>query len=182
MKSNLKITLTMVAGVMVAGVILAGIIISFWHRGPHLPSAQTPQAAGTFISENQLVFAGYKTPEAALESAFWALVTGDLDAFIASVPPNEQAETKKENPSSKRFKSEAKTGEFSGLKGVEIMARKNVSADKVELKFEMIDKNETNLVIFPAVKIGEEWKFNLKAGHDYATNWDNSGEVVTFAN
>ena len=148
MKSNLKITLT-----MVAGVILAGIIIFFWHRGPHLPSAQTPQAAGTFISENQLVFAGYKTPEAALESAFWALVTGDLDAFIASVPPNEQAETKKENPSSKRFKSEAKTGEFSGLKGVEIMARKNVSADKVELKFEMIDKNETNLVIFRRLKL-----------------------------
>jgi hypothetical protein len=92
---------------------------------------------------------------------------------------------KKELGDAKHFQSEAKR-ELSQLKGVEIMALKNVSSDKVELKFEIIvsggfhDKDGTNIIIISAVKIGEEWKFpgNL-AG--YETNWDNSGDVVTFA-
>jgi hypothetical protein len=182
MKSGLKIFLA-----IIAAVILAGIGFFFWQRGPHLPRAQTPQPPGTFIPKNQLVFAGYKTPEAAVESVFWAFANGDYDTVVESFPPNLQGQMKKEFGNPKRFKSEGKRG-FSQLKGVEIMARKNLGSDKVELKFQMTGnggvhgKDGTNLMIMPAVKIGMEWKFTVDGAHGYTTNWDNSGDVVTFAN
>ena len=182
MKSRLTLAI-----IVTAILISTGLAIFFWQR-PHLPPMQTPPPPGTFMLKNQLVFAGYKTPEAALESTFWALLTGDLNTFLASVPPKILAEMKKEYPSPESFKDDARTGENAGVKGVAILARKNISADKVELKFELIETNgtgasdETTLSIVPAVKIGAEWKLNLKAGYDYTPNWDNGGEIVTFAN
>ncbi len=177
---------TILAIIAVVILIVTGTIFFFWQRGPHLPHAQMPQAPGTFILENQAVFAGYKTPEAALESYFWACIHEDYDAAVASFPPNKQAEMRKELGNPKHFKSEARR-EISQLKGVEIMARKNMSGDRVELKFQVIDsggvhnKGETNLVIIPAVKIGKEWKLNMESVSGYQTNWENSGDVVTFA-
>jgi hypothetical protein len=182
MKSGLKIFLA-----IIAILILAGIIFFFWQRGPHLPHAQTPQAAGTFIPKNQLVFAGYKTPEASVESLFWAMIHGDYDTFIASFSANQQAKMKVVVGNPKHFKSDAKKG-FSQLKGMEIMARKNVSNDKIELKLETIGgvfyaKGGNNFRIIPVVKIGKEWKLTPeKSDYDYTTNWDNSGDIVTFSN
>jgi len=171
-----KITLSII-GI----VILVGTGVFFWERGPHLPRAQMPQAPGTFIQKNQFVFAGYKTPEAAFESAFWAMINGDYDAAVASFPPTQQAEMRKDFKSPKHFKSEAKRGELSQLNGMEIMARKNVNSDKVELKFQMIDSVGTNFGVFGMVKIGNEWKIDMHSPHDYQTNWDDDGNVVTFA-
>lgn len=183
MKNSSKILIA-----IISAVVLAGIVFFFWQRGLHLPRAQTPQAPGTFILKNQLVFAGYKTPEAALESMVWASMHGDYDAHLASIPPEEQAEIIKRVGSPARFKSQA-AKRSSQLRGFEIMARKNVSSDNVELKIQIVEtggdynQGETNLVIFTAVKIGNEWKFD-RADYisDYETNWNNSGDVVTFAN
>ncbi len=41
--------------------------------------------------------------------------------------------------------------------------------------------NDTNYMICPIVKIGNEWKFNMRDGSNfYTTNWDNSGNIITF--
>jgi hypothetical protein len=183
MKSGLKISLA-----IVSIIILAGIVFLFWQRGPHLPHAQTPQPPGTFIPKNQLVFVGYKTPEATLESAFWAFTQGDYGVAMTSASPKDQADLKKQfggNP--KRFKSEMRK-ESTQFKGVQILARKILSDDKVELKFQMVAPNglggriTTNCIIQPLVKIGQEWKLTADGNTQYKTNCDKNGDVVTFTN
>jgi hypothetical protein len=163
-----------------AGLILAGIAF-FIFPSSHLPRAQTPPAAGTLILKNQLVFAGYETPEATLETVFWAIVNGDYDAAIETVPKDQAVKAFGKNP--KQLKSELQQGEFQGFKSMQILARKNVSADKVELKFETKDSgnDESDCGIGTMIKIGNEWKFNFNALRDYTTNWDKSGNIVTFA-
>ena len=95
---------------------------------------------------------------------------------------------KKEFGSPQHFKSEG-AKESSRLQSVKIIARKNVSSDNAELKFQIVEngsihnKGGTNLLILPIVKIRNEWKIaKLEDISGYETNWDNSGDIVTFSN
>lgn len=176
MKTKSKIALGIAAGLFLAGSAF------FIFPSSHLPRTQTPPSAGTLILKNQLVFAGYETPEATLESVFWAIVNGDYDAAIASAPKDEAVKIYGINP--EQFKSEWQTGEFQDFASLQVIARKNASADKVELKFQSLDKDQGNDDSDPGIatmiKIGNEWKFNFKTVRDCPTNWDESGDVVTF--
>jgi hypothetical protein len=174
MKSGLKIFLAIA---VIA--ILAGAIFFFWHR-PHLPRAQTPQPPGTFILKNQLVFAGYKTPEAALESALWAFQNGNYDVAVASVSPKDQ-NFKNMIRTPALFQSMAKE-ETEGFKSIQMLAKKMLGNDTVELKYQIIHDGQTNCLITPAEKTGSEWKINFDGADSYTTNWDKSGDVVTFSN
>ena len=72
------------------------------------------------------------------------------------------------------------------FKGAQILARKNLSADKVELKFQIVTPGggsgrvTTNCMIQPLVKIGNEWKLIMNESTQYKTNWDQSGDIQTF--
>jgi hypothetical protein len=181
MKSSSKILVAIIAVVILAGT--AFLIVR--HHG-HRPHAQSPHAAGAYILKNQFVFAGYATPEAALESMIWAYLNGDCDMVMSSVGPKDQADLKKQfggNP--KRFKSQIRR-ESAQFKGAQILARKTLSTDKVELKFQIIEPGggggrvTTNCMIQPLVKIGNEWKLAMNESTQYKTNWDQSGEIQTF--
>ena len=181
MKSSSKILIAIIAVVILAGT--AFLIVR--HHG-HRPHAQPPHAAGAYILKNQFAFAGYATPEAALESMLWAYLNGDYDMVMSSVGPKDQADLKKQfggNP--KRFKSQMRR-ESTQFKGAQILARKTVSADKVELKFQIVEPGgsggrvTTNCMIQPLVKIGNEWKLVMNESTQYKTNWDQSGEIQTF--
>jgi hypothetical protein len=175
MKSGLKVFLA-----LIAILILSGIIFFFWQRGPHLPHAQTPQVAGTLIPKNQLVFAGYKTPESALESALWAFQNGNYDVAVASVSPKDQ-NFKNMIRTPALFQSMAKE-ETEGFKSIQMLAKKMLGNDTVELKYQIIHDGQTNCLITPAEKTGSEWKINFDGADSYTTNWDKSGDVVTFSN
>ncbi len=181
MKSSSKILIGIIAIVILAG---TAFLIARHHG--HRPHAQPPHAAGAYILKNQFAFAGYATPEAALESMLWAYLNGDYDMVMSSVGPKDQADLKKQfsgNP--KRFKSEMRR-ESTQVKGAQILARKTVSADKVELKFQIVETGgrggrvTTNCMIQPLVKIGNEWKLVMNEITQYKTNWDQSGEIQTF--
>jgi hypothetical protein len=181
MKSSSK---TLIA--IIAVVILAGTAFLIVRLHGHRPHAQPPHAAGAYILKKQFAFAGYATPEAALESMIWAFFNGDYDMAMSSVGPKDQADLKKQfggNP--KRFKSEMRR-ESAQIKGAQILARKTVSADKVELKFQIVAPGDsggrvtTNCIIQPLVKIGNEWKLVMNENTQYKTNWDQSGEIQTF--
>jgi hypothetical protein len=181
MKSSSKILIALIAVVILAGT--AFLILR--HHG-HRPHAQPPHAAGAYILKNQFAFAGYATPEAALESMIWAFLNGDYDVALSSVGPKDQADLKKQfggNP--KRFQSQMRR-ESMQFKGAQILARKLLGADKVELKFQIVapggsgGRVTTNYMIQPLVKIGKEWKLVMNESTQYKTNWDQSGEIQTF--
>lgn len=161
--------------------ILAG---SFFYIFPtsHLPRPQTPHVAGTLILKDQLLFAGYETPEATLESMFWANVNGNYEAAIASLPKNQAIKEFGNNPA--KFKAESKHGEFADFASLQIIARKNISADRVELEFQELDKgddgNKSDPDIASLIKVGNEWKVDADASSDYTTNWDKGENIITF--
>ena len=181
MKSSSKILVAIIAVVVLAGT--AFLIVR--HHG-HRPHAQPPHAAGAYILKNQFAYAGYATPEAALESMLWAYLNGDYDMVMSSIGPKDQADLKKQfggNP--KRFQSQMRRASTQ-FKGAQILARKTVSADKVELKFQIVTPGgsggrvTTNCMIQPLVKTGNEWKLVMNENTQYKTNWDQSGDIQTF--
>jgi len=180
MKGSSKILITIMAVVILAG---AAFLIVHYHG--HRPHAQPPHAAGAYLVKNQFAYAGYATPEAAFESMLWAYLNGDYDMVMSSVGPKDQADLKKQfggNP--KRFQSQMRRAS-SQFKSAQILARKNLSADRVELKFQIVTPGgggrvATNCMIQPLVKIGNEWKLIMNESTQYKTNWDQSGEIQTF--
>jgi hypothetical protein len=164
-----------------AVVILAEIIFLIWHHA-NLPRAHP---AGTFISKKEFKFAGYDTPEAALETVRWAIIAGDFDAFLKSISPENQIEEKKMWGNAAHYKSEMQK-QMTVFKGVQIVAKKILNSDKVELKFLMVDSSDgetvTNYWIQPAARINGKW-ITLKGfdpGGNSPTNWDESGNIVYF--
>jgi len=158
--------------------VLTGTIFS----SSALPQAQTPHVPGTLILKEQLVFAGYNTPEAALESVFWAIVNGDYDAAIASAPEESAVQVYGRNPA--QFKNEWQSGEFKDIASLQIIARKNLDAGRVELEFQMLDANQMDEQSEPGIatllKVGNEWKFNFRSVRSPASNWDSGKNVVVF--
>lgn len=105
---------------------------------------------GQYIGFAQLVDAGNTTPEAALESAFWAMASGN-----------------------------------SSIKGLQILARKTVAADQVELRYHIDHVDSWNRLhgqttannvdqILLLVKKGGAWKFAHKSA--YTTNWNEGSQ------
>jgi hypothetical protein len=160
-----------------AGLILAGSVL-FIFPSSHLPRPQSPPAAGTLIPKNQLVFAGYGTPEAALESALWAFQNVNHDAAVASISPKDQ-DFKNRIKDLKCFKSMARE-ETEGFQSIQILAKKMLSGDVVELKYQIVHDGQTNCLITPTEKVGSDWKINFDGADSYTTNWDNSGDIITF--
>ena len=171
MKTQFKIAFGIVA-------VLTGTIFS----SSALPQAQTPHVPGTLILKDQLVFAGYDTPEAALESVFWAIVNGDYDAAIASAPEESAVQVYGRNPV--QFKNEWQSGEFQDIASLQIIARKNLNAGRVELEFQTLDTDQTDEESEPGIatflKVGNKWKFNFRSVRSPSTSWDSGKNVVVF--
>jgi hypothetical protein len=174
----MKTKLTVTIGI---AVILIASEIFLFNRA-NFRWAKTPHTPGTFIPKEHLAFVGFRTPEAALESFLDGLIVGDYKTYLASFPPSESAQMKNENPNPKRFKSEIMK-DYDETVGAEIMARKNISDNKVELKFQITHNHESvhHPDIALMVKIGNEWKLDFNGHVSYSTNWDNSDGVIVFA-
>jgi len=55
---------------------------------PSAISAPLAQHTGHYVSVNELAFAGYATPEAALETCKWALMKGTLEQANDTLAPD----------------------------------------------------------------------------------------------
>lgn len=173
-------------GIAAAIVILCGIIFLISHVHSQIP----PVPPGSFISTEHLANVGYATPEAAFETMMWAEMKGKYDTFLESYSPKIRAELEKEPIDRKQFEHIAKSDSRS-FRGTQIMAKKIVSDDKVELKVSMEGKEghrtffvsqtlKSDYGIQTVVKVGSEWKMAGGFG-GYTTNWDESGSIITFA-
>jgi hypothetical protein len=148
-RSNVKIV-AFLTGIILLAVFLIYLAFKTLPISAGPSGARTTPATesiqGQYIGLAQLVDAGNTTPEAALESAFWAMVNGN-----------------------------------SSIKGLQILARKTVADDKVELRYHIDHTDSWNRLhgetttnnfdqILLLVKKGGAWKFAHKTA--YTTNWD----------
>ena len=140
--------------------------------GPRTTPA-TESIKGQLIGLAQLVDAGDATPEAAWESRYWARAQGDYDAVIAATDPRKVDAAKAWMGDKATFHERSKT-EFASFKGIQILARKNLSRDKVELKYEFAfgERRETKIV--EMVKIGGAWKSGQTRAYD--ASWDEGSQ------
>jgi hypothetical protein len=115
-------------------------------------------AARSPVSLAELGFAGYATPEAALESLLWSERETNLTAYMTSLLPDRQSE---EQTRLQRQSEQGDGGLFfqepGGVTGFQFLDSRPVSEDEVALTFFVKGRE---LVMKTVVKrIGTEWKF-----------------------
>ncbi len=134
---------------------------------------------GTFITTDKLVFAGFETPEAAFQSMTFGMVTGSYDTVLKGMSPEEAANQDTEK-ARKSFESSWPKMTPS-VKGFQLLAKKVVSDDIVELKtrFEMFSQTP-EVAVMRFKKINGEWKMT-GSGARYRPEWEQKGPVETFA-
>lgn len=140
----------------------------------------TPHVPGAYITKDELAFAGYGTPEKAIESFAWVLLNGTYEQLMESMPPGVRQEAERRYSSRgenlEEFvleKLEAlRAEEASQFQGMQVVERKVLADDKVELKIRLnIDPAMSQLqpagnstpgvrvVSASMVRVGNEWKF-----------------------
>jgi hypothetical protein len=133
----------------------------------------TETIKGQLIGLAQLVDAGDATPEAAWVSRYWARSQGDYDAVIAATQAKMVDAAKDWMGDRATFATRSKE-EFASFKGIQILARKDVANDRVELKYKFAfgDRRETKTV--EMVKMEGAWK----SGQTRAWNasWDDGSQ------
>jgi len=142
------------------------------------PVAQpaTESIKGQYIGPTQLVDAGNTTPEAALETGFWATANGNYDAVIGGYIPEMRKEVEGWYGGKDKFMGHKK--KFESFKGLQIVARKVVADDKVELRyyceFQFQPASNRTDQIQSLVRVGSAWMLADKTA--YTTNWDEGSQ------
>ncbi len=168
------------------GIAVAGILVATAFLILHRVNSQK-YAPKILISKSELKNVGYSTPETAFETMMWATMIGDYDSAFASVFPKNQLAFDKRFGDSKNFKSNLQQ-QHVALESIQILAKKIINRNKMELKFRMIltgdffaNGRSTMIEIAPMVRVDGSWKLNFTAPNGYTTNWDKSGNIVSFA-
>lgn len=151
---------------------------------------QTPRSAGhapgAYVAKDQLVNAGYATPEAALETLTWAMMHGTYEQVLEAMGPDVRSEESKDPNSREKFETGQKRM-APLLKGLQIVAQKALADGKVELKVKMDRDPMPNqpvtmpsFYIQPMVREGDAWKLGGSTrGH--REDWEQSGQVQAYA-
>ena len=120
----------------------------------------------------------------ALESSYWALFKGHYDAYIASyVLEARKKEAESWGGDKAKFAATMQT-RYSYVSGLQILARKTVADDKVELKYRVEFQPQapgaggadgaTKIAIL--VKEGSAWGLPENNGKKYDASWDEGSQ------
>jgi RNA polymerase sigma factor (sigma-70 family) len=152
-------------------------------------SNQVDHAPGAYIARANIAFLGYGTPEAALESMCWASLNGTYDDLLASLAPGVAAEEMKDSRRRDYFEK-IKGTLAQTYKGFQIVAKKLVAEDRVELKFKNDHDSTIDQVadvqhvlrcgIQPLLKVGTEWKLD-GLPRSFEESWEAEGQIEKFA-
>ena len=113
-----------------------------------------------FLARESWTFAGYSTPEAALQSWIYSMANGDLANSVASLVPEQQPAFNEQHGAltPEQFALDAKKG-AQRLTGFEILGRESASADEVVLVVQMHEVNgHSRARPIQFKRIGAEWK------------------------
>jgi hypothetical protein len=97
------------------------------------PAPAATPGSGRYISKDELQFVGYATPEAGFQSITWAMMKGTFEDAMAGLNP-ELRDKELSDPKSREQFEKGRQTMAPLFKGVQILARKNLGPDRVELK------------------------------------------------
>ncbi len=145
-------------------------------------TASPPAEPGKYIVRDQISFAGYLTPEAAAQSTMWSMLSGNYEAITNSFSSDMLRGVLKDPLADREAFEKSVPQMASELRGIQILARKILADDRVELKMK-IDSGPTEkpeVTIHPMIKVGDQWKV---AGPDrtYKPEWEQVGKIETFS-
>ncbi len=100
-----------------------------------------------------LKFAGYASPDSALETWTWAMTTGDKTVMLQTLTPKARPEWEKilAGKTDEQMKAEG-----AKLSGYTIQKRETISADEVVVHFTMMGGNQ--VLKMDVRKTGSDWK------------------------
>jgi hypothetical protein len=130
--------------------------------------AQSAEAAGTVASadywpRDAWAFAGYASPDAALQSSFWAANKGDVKTFLGGIEGEILQQVRNDAEGKSEEEMSTKTiAEVASLKSVRILNREARAEDAVVLTAEFVEENGTQTNKLLMKKFGNDWKL---AGH-----------------
>ena len=138
-----------------------------------------------YLRKEELANVGYATPLTALQTMTWAMMNGSYEQVNAGLSP-EMLEAELKSPGN-REGFEARQKQMAPLfKGMQIVAQKNVSEDRVELKIKYdtdpipgAPKELPEYLIQPMVKAGNEWKLGGST-RNYTPQWEADGKVFEY--
>jgi len=170
-----KAKTTIVAGVVI--LLAAGTthVMIKETRSPSTGPRTTPATEsikGQLVGRAELVDAGNTTPEAAWESRYWARAIGDYDAVIAATEPEAVPVAKAWMRDKATFHARSQA-EFASFQGIQILARKDLASDRVELKYQFAFQEgpaslETKIVVM--AKVNGVWRCAETRASD--ASWD----------
>jgi RNA polymerase sigma factor (sigma-70 family) len=152
---------------------------------PEMPAAAVttavapaePHEPGKFVAGEELKFAGYSTPAAAVESIIWCLVAGSYDAYLTALSPEDRSE-ELNHPEGREFFEARQEQLAPQFKGMQVAALKVLGDDEVEIKV-LLDFGTQTYHIQPLVRINEQWRLS-QSTRDYNADWDDDGDVQVF--
>jgi hypothetical protein len=118
-------------------------------------------ATADYWPRDSWAFAGYASPDAALQTSLWAANNGDLKALLASTTG--EVQKKMEEDFGGKSEDEASIramDEVSNLKSVRVLDREVQGDDTVVLSAEFVEGTDTHTGKLVMKKIGNDWKLS----------------------
>jgi RNA polymerase sigma factor (sigma-70 family) len=129
---------------------------------------------GSFISKDQLADLGFKTPEAGFQTYFHALLSGNYDHVLTAMLAQPGAPDPKEREAYE--KSVREDDEVSRLQGIQMLAKKVIADDRVDVEFLIYLRGKSPVIhIQQMVKEGGEWKAGNSQGVE--PSWSQDGQI-----
>ncbi len=148
-----------------------------------------PIFPGQFVTKDLLTPMGYDTPEAAMHTISWAEVFGDYDDVNEGFGPDMLAKELQKAKGRDNFES-LRSQIVPYLEGVQVVARKTLAADQVEVRFRVkyfpeISQWKPGMqtlqeIVQPLVRVDGNWKVG-GATQPYTPNWETEGQIHVFA-
>ncbi len=125
-------------------------------------NGSAPTNAAGFVAKESWGFAGYSSPEAALQSLIYSAATGDMDGFLASLGPEEREELMKDANLTKEAFAAGVKEHTDKLAGFRIVSQEaSPTDDSVLLTVEFIEVDgKTKREPMTVRREGGEWKMS----------------------
>ena len=153
---------------------------------------EAPQAVahppGSYIPKEQMAHVGFATPEAAIETITFVMMSGTYDQ-VNEAAGNEVADEELKNPKAREEFTERQKKIAPLFQGMQIVAKKILADDKVQLKVKQTydpgilelnpNREMPEFFIQPMVKVGSEWRLGGST-RDHKEDWETTGQIQTF--
>ena len=129
-----------------------------------------------FVARGNMADVGFDTPEAALQTWMHGILTTNYEATMNAMVSQIQAEVAKDPKQKEDFEKSISRGVATTLLGQEIVAKKILSDDQVELEVLVYtDGAAPEISVQRMKKEGDQWKFGGSRG--FTADWGKSGQI-----